>query len=162
MTLIAIHFNDLALLLLRFYKAAAVLLILMKEYTIPFHDIGHIYVVVVSQSHTDSLRVLPTSSEPFPTSSDGTFDVSNIKIEEDLDVIEESFTAIKEETDIGIKQEESPEAITFSDIKSEPEEVSYLCVCLFLDTFFQCPEISVFLRRQYFWPIRNSSNVGNE
>jgi hypothetical protein len=128
----------------------------MKVYNIPCHDLGHIYVVVVLQSCTDSLRVLPTSSEPFPTSSNGTFDVSNIKIEEDVDVIEESFTAIKEETDIGIKQEESPEAITSPDIKSEPDEVSYLCVCLFLDTFFQCPEISVFMRCQYFWPIETA------
>ena len=85
--------------------------------------------MLVLQSFTDSLRVLPCSStETFPTSSDGTFNVGNIKIEEDVDVIEESFTAIKEEAGIGIKQEESPEAITFPDTKSEPDEVSYLCM----------------------------------
>jgi hypothetical protein len=128
MTLIAIHFNDLVLILLRFYKATAVLLILMKVYTILCHDIGHINVMLVLQSFTDSLGVLPTSSETFPTSSDGTFDVGNIKIEEDIDVIGESFTAINKEADIGIKQEESPEAKTFPDTKSAPDEVSYLCM----------------------------------
>jgi hypothetical protein len=69
-----------------------------------------------------------SSTETFPTSSDGMFDVGNIKIEEDIDIIEESFMAIKEEADIGIKQEESPEDITFPDIKTEPDEVSYLCM----------------------------------
>jgi hypothetical protein len=129
MTLIAIHFNNFVLTLLRLYKAAAVLSILMKVYTIPSHERGHINVMLVLQSCTNSLRVLPCSStETFPKSSDGTFDVSNMKFEEDIDVIEESFTAIKEETVIGIKQEESPEAITFPDTKSEPDEVSYLCV----------------------------------
>jgi hypothetical protein len=86
-----------------------------------------------------------SSIETFPTSSDGMFDVGNIKVEEDIDIIEESFTAIKEEADIGIKQEESPEAITFPDIKTEPDEVSYVCecVCLLLYTFYECTEMSV-------------------
>jgi hypothetical protein len=46
--------------------------------------------------------------------------------------------------DIGIKEEEFPEDIT-SDMKSEPDEVSYVCVCvcLLLDTFFQCPAMSL-------------------
>ena len=43
---------------------------------------------------------------------------------------------------IGIKQEEIPEDIFFPDIKTEPEEVSFVCVCLLLDTFYQCPEMS--------------------
>jgi hypothetical protein len=127
------------------YKAAAVLPILMKVYTIPCHDRGHINVILVLQSCTDSLQVLPGSSiGPFPTSSDGTFDVGNIKIEEDVDVIEESVIAINKEADIGIKQEKSPEAITFPDIKAEPDEVSYVFVCVLLDTFYQCPEMSFF------------------
>jgi len=37
---------------------------------------------------------------------------------------------MNKEGDIGIKQEEIPEDITFPDIKSEPDEVS--CVCLYL------------------------------
>ena len=92
---------------------------------------GHINVVLVLQSCTDSLRLLPSSSsETFPSSSDGAYDVGNMKVEEDVDVIEEIFTAINKDADIGIKQEEIPEDITFPDIKSEQDEVSYVCICL--------------------------------
>jgi len=143
-TLIVIHLNVLVLIVLRLYKAATVLTALMKVYSIPCHDRGHIYVVVL-QSPTNSLRILPTSSsETFPTSSDGTYDVGNMNVEEDVDVIEEIFTAVNKEADIGIKQEEIPENITFPDIKAEPDEVSY--VCMLLDTFYHCPEMSVFFR----------------
>jgi hypothetical protein len=86
--------------------------------------------MLVLQSCTDSLRVLPgLSSETFPSSADGTYDVGNVKVEEDVDAIEEVFIDINKEADIGIKQEEIPEDITFPDIKSEPDEVS--CVCLY-------------------------------
>jgi len=103
----------------------------MKVYNIACHDRGHINVMLVLQSCTDCLRVLPTAcTETFPASSDGTYDVGNIKVEEDVDVIEEIFTAINKEADIGIKQEEIPENITFPDIKSEPGEVSYVSICL--------------------------------
>ena len=86
----------------------------------------HINVMLVLQSCTDSLTVLPSScSETFATSSDGTYDVVNMKFEEDVAVIEESFIAINKEEDIGIKQEEIPKDITFPDIKAEPDEVSY-------------------------------------
>jgi len=85
---------------------------------------GHINVMLVLQSCTDPLRVLPSSSsETFATSSDGTYDVAIMKVEEDVDVIEESFMAVNKEVDIGIKQEEIPEDMTFPDIKSEPDEV---------------------------------------
>jgi hypothetical protein len=83
-----------------------------------------------------------SSSETFPLSSDGTCDVSSTEVE-DVVVIEESFIAVKKEEDIGMKQEEIPHDITFPDIKSEPDEVSYLCICLLLDTFYWCPERSV-------------------
>jgi hypothetical protein len=113
------------------YKAAAVLSVLIKVYTIPCHDRGHINVMLVLQSGTDPLRVLPgSSSETFPTSSDGTDDVGNITFEEDVDVIAESFIAINKEEDIGIKQEKIPEDINFP----EPFEVSYVCVCM----YFMC------------------------
>ena len=93
---------------------------------------GQICVVVVLQSCTDSLRFLPTSStETFPTPSDGTYDVGNIDVKEDVDVIGEINTAV----DTGIKQEEIPEDKTFPDIKSEPDDVSYVYVV--------CPNISV-------------------
>jgi hypothetical protein len=98
--------------------------------------------MLVLQSCTDYLRILPgSSSETFPTSSDGTYDVHNIKVEEDVDAIEEVFIDINKEVDIGIKQEEIPEDKTFPDLKSEPDEVSYVCVyvCLLLYTFYHCP-----------------------
>jgi hypothetical protein len=104
---------------------AAVLSVLMKVYTIPYNDIN---VMLVLQSCTDCLQLMAgLSTDTFPTLSDGTFGVGNIKVEEDIDVVEESFIAVKKEEDIGIKEEESPEDITFPDIKAEPEEVSYLC-----------------------------------
>ena len=100
--------------------------------------------MLVLQICTDSLHVLPgSSSETFPASSEVTCDVSNTAVEEDIVVIEESFTAIYKEVPIGIKEEDIPEDIFFPDIKTEPDEVSYVCVCLLLDTFYQCLEMSV-------------------
>ena len=122
----------------RTYKAAALLSVLMKGYSIACHDRGHINVMLVLQSCTDSLTVLPSlSNETFPTPSDDTYDDGNIEVEKDVDVIEECFIAINKEADIGIKQEEVPQDITFPDIKSESDEVSYVCMCLLLDTFYQ-------------------------
>jgi len=132
------------------YKAAAVLSALMKEYTIPCHARGHMNIMLVLQSCTDSLHILPgSSSETHGTSSDGVCNFSNIEVKEDIDVKEEGFIAIKEEVDIAIKQGEIPEDINFPDIKAEPDDVSYVCVCvcvcvcLLLDTFYQCPRMSV-------------------
>jgi hypothetical protein len=87
--------------------------------------------MLVLQSCTDSLQVLRgSSSETFPTSSDGTCNFSNTEVEEDVVVIQEVFMSINEQLDIDIKQEEIPEDIHFPDIKSEPGEVSYVCVCV--------------------------------
>jgi hypothetical protein len=77
-------------------------------------------------------------------SSYGACNFSDTEVMEDLDV-KDDFIAIKEELPLPIKQEEIPQGITFPDIKSEPDEVSYFCVCLLLVTFYLCPEISVFL-----------------
>ena len=144
MILNVIHCNDLAMIVLNIYKVAAVLSALMKVYIIPCHDRGHINVMLVLQSSTDSLHILPGScKESHATPSDVACNFNNIEVEEDDDVIEEAFIAINEEVDIDIKQEEVPEDINFPDIKSEPDKVSYVCVCLLLDTFYQCPEMSV-------------------
>jgi hypothetical protein len=125
-------------------KDAAVLSALMKVYAVPCHDRGHINVMLVLQSCTDSLHILPSSSsETHATSSDGACNFSNIEVEENVDEIEEIFTAINKEVEIGIKQEEIPEDITFPDIKAETDVVGYLCVCLLLETFYLCPEMSV-------------------
>jgi len=56
---------------------------------------------------------------------------SSTDVEEDVNVIEEMFISINEEVDRGIKQEEIPGDISFTDVKSEPDEVSYVCICLY-------------------------------
>jgi hypothetical protein len=122
-------------------KAGTVLSVLMIVYTIPCHDICHVNVMLVLQSCSDSLHILPGSSGDTNATSD-VCNFSNIEVEEDIDVIEEVFISINEEVDVGIKQEEIPGNITFPDIKPEPDEVSYMCICLLFDTFCQCPGIS--------------------
>jgi hypothetical protein len=141
-TLVVIHCDDLIIIVLRVYKEATVLSVLMKVYTIPCNDRGHINVMLVLQSCTDSLQVMAgSSSGTSPASSDGVCNFSNTEVEEDLDVKEEGFIALIEEADIGIKQEKIAEDINFPDIKSEPVDVSHLYICLFLDKFYQCPEM---------------------
>jgi hypothetical protein len=101
--------------------------------------------MLVLQSCTDSLQVPPgSSSETFAASSDGACNFNNMEVEEDAVVVEEGLIAVDEEASISIKQEEIPEDIFFPYIKPEPNEVSYMCVCLLLDTFYQCPEMSIF------------------
>jgi hypothetical protein len=104
----------------------------MKQFTVPCNDRGHITVVLVLQSCTDPLYIPPGSSnETFVTSSDGTCNIIGIDIDdidEDVHVIEEGNIAVNRHADTGIKQEEVPNYITFPDIRSEPDEVSYLCV----------------------------------
>src|SRR5215468_8663085 len=114
--------------------------------------------MLFSQSCTGSQNVLPgLSSEMFPTLSDGPCNVSNVEVEEDAVVTEESLIAVNKEAAVRIKQEEDAvvteegliavnkeaavrikqedaEDISFPDIKSEPDEVSYVFVCMLLDT----------------------------
>jgi hypothetical protein len=129
MTLVVIHCNDLTVVMLRMYKAAAVLSALMRVYTITCYYRGHINVMLVLQNSTYSLQFLiESSTEIFLTSSGGACNFGNMDIAEDVDVIEECFIAINEEAVIGIKQEEIPGNINFPHIKAEPDEVSYVCV----------------------------------
>ena len=114
----------------------------MKVYNLPCHDRGHINVMLVLQSSSQSL---PGSSSEACATSGCVCNFSNDQIIEDLDVIEEAFLSINEEEDRGIKQEEIPGGITFPDMKCEPDEVSYICICLLLVTFYQCPRILFFL-----------------
>jgi hypothetical protein len=108
-------------------KTATVLSGLMKVYTIPCSDRGHINVMLVLQSCSNSLHILPGSSSETNATSDGVCNFSNIEVEDNaVDVIEEDFKVIHEEVNVGIKQEEIPGDITFPDIKSEPDEVSYM------------------------------------
>jgi hypothetical protein len=65
--------------------------------------------MLVLQSCTDSLHILPgSSSETSLTSSDGTCDISNIKVEEDLGMqgVEEVNVKREEEECIDIKYED--------------------------------------------------------
>jgi hypothetical protein len=127
------------------YSEAAAISVLVKVYSVRCHATGHSNVMFALQSCTDSLQVLAVpSGETFPASSDGACNFSDIKVEEDKTVTEEGFMAFNESTAIHIKQEEIFEDKTFPDIKSEPDEVSYVCVCLLLDTIYLCPEMSIF------------------
>jgi hypothetical protein len=131
-TLNVIHCNDLAVVMLRMYKGAAVLSALMKEYAVPCHDRGHINFMLVLQSCTDPLHILPgSSSEKYAKSYDGACNSSSLEVEEDVDVIEERFIAINKEEDIGVKEDEIPGDITFSGIRSVPDKVSSMCVYVY-------------------------------
>jgi hypothetical protein len=99
-------------------KAATVLSVLMKVCTIPCHDRGYINVVLVLQSCSDSLHILPgSSSDTNAALSDCAYHVGNVKVEEDLDMEVEEEVNVKtekvihseEEECIGIKEEVSLE-----------------------------------------------------
>ena len=73
------------------------------------------------------MHILPSVSSQTNATSDGVCNFSNIEVE-DIDEIEEVFMSNNEELDGGIKEEEIPRDIIFPDIKSEQNEVSYICI----------------------------------
>ena len=84
---------------------------------------GHFNVMLVLQSCTDSLQVLPGSSfKTFPSSSDGTYDIGNIKFEEDVGIKEEEKVNVKAEKCIGSEEEECIDIKDEEGIHSEEEE----------------------------------------
>ena len=89
-------------------KTATVLPVLMKVYTIPCHDRGHINVMLVLQSCSDPLHVLPTSScDTNAASSDCANHIGNMRVGEDLDMQgEEGEVNVKTEKGIGCEEEE--------------------------------------------------------
>ena len=116
-------------------KAATVLSVLLKVYTIPCHDRGYFNVVLVLQSCSDPLHILPcSSSDTNAASSDCAYHVGNVKVEEDLDrLVEEEEVNVKtekgidsaEEEGVGIKDEEgicSEEEVEDEDIDIKEEE----------------------------------------
>jgi len=145
------------------YKTAAL-------YTIPCHNTGHINIMLVLQSCTDPLHILPgSSSETFPTSSDGACNSSSREFEENIDAKEEGFMAVNEDVPIGIKQEEIPEGETSLDMKAEANEVSYVgvcvcvCVCVSVITHILPLFCNVnFFVTSVFLDNSNSCTVGNE
>ena len=124
-------------------KVATVISVLMKVCTIPCHGRHYITVMLVLQSCSDPLHILPGSSRDTDAKSDGVCNFSNTEVGEDVAVTDEIFIAVHEEVDLGVKQEEIPGDIYFPGIKPEPDEASYVCICLLLDTFHQCPEMPV-------------------
>ena len=84
---------------------------------------GHFNVMLVLQSCTDSLQVLPGSScETFPSSSDGTYGIGNIKFEEDIDIKEEEKVKVKAEKSIDSEEEECIDIKDEEGMHSEEEE----------------------------------------
>jgi len=69
-------------------------------------------------------------------------EMSVVKVEEDkfMDIKEEGVPVIKFEelTAINIK-EEIPWDVTSPIVKAEEDQVSYMCVCSLLDTFYKYP-----------------------
>ena len=104
-------------------KAATVLLVLMKVYTCPCHDRGYSNVMLVLQSCTDPLHILPgLSSDTYATSSDCAYHVGNTKVEEDLDMQEEEEVNVKAEKGIGSEEEECVGVKDEQSIYSKEEE----------------------------------------
>ena len=97
--------------------------------------------MLVLQSDSECLHIVPGVSSDTNATSGGVCDFRNREVEGDVDVIEETFVAIHEVVDRSIKQEEIAGDITFPDTKSETDEVSYVCICLLLDTFYLCPYV---------------------
>jgi len=118
--------------------------------------------MLVLQSCSDPLRIVPGLSRETNATSDGVCNFSNMEVKQDVDVIEEVFMSINEEVNRGIKQEEIAGDINLPDIKSEPDEVSFACICLLLDIFYRCLGILFFFFLcQYSWPIENGLVVGS-
>jgi len=105
-------------------KAATVLSVLMKVYTIPCYDRGHINVLLVLQSCTDPLHILPSSScDTYATSSDCVSHVVYIKVEKDFEIQgEEGEVNVKTERGIGIEEEDCIGIKDEGGIYSEEEE----------------------------------------
>ena len=88
-------------------KAATVLSVLMTVCTIPCHDRGYINVMLVLQSCSDSVQILPcSSSDTCATSSDCAYFVGNVKGEKDLDMQGLEMVTVKTEKDIYSEEEE--------------------------------------------------------
>ena len=108
MTLIVVHLMILRVIMEGISKAATVLSALMKVCTIPCHDRGHINVMLVLQSSSNSLHILPsTSSETNAAASDCACHIGNMKVEEDFDTQEEEEEVnVKTEKGIGGEEDE--------------------------------------------------------
>ena len=81
----------------------------------------HFNIMLVLQSCTDSLQVLPGSFfETFPMSSDGTYAIGNMKF--DIDIEEEAEVNVKTEKVIGCEEEKCIDIKEEKCLYSEEEE----------------------------------------
>jgi hypothetical protein len=104
-------------------KAATVISVLIKLYTIACHERGHINVMLALQSCTDCLQVMAGScTGTFPAPSDGAYGVGNVKVEQDMDMKEERELYVKTENVTSSEEEEC------LDIKDEGEEVEKIVI----------------------------------
>ena len=78
----------------------------MKVCTIPCYDRGYFYVVLVLQSCSDTLHILPGSSIDANATSDCAHHVGNMKFEGDLDMQVEEELKVKTEKGVGSEEEE--------------------------------------------------------
>ena len=84
---------------------------------------GHFNVMLVLQSCTDPLQILPGSScETFPSSSDCIYDVGNIKFEVDIHIKVEEKVIVKAEKGIDSEEEECIDIKDEEGIRTEEEE----------------------------------------
>ena len=92
----------------------------MKVCTIPCHDRGHINVMLVLQSCSDPLHILPSSStDTNAASSDCAYHIGNMKkVEEDVDMQ-------GEEGEVNVKTEEGIAGVEEECIAIKDEEVVY-------------------------------------
>ena len=105
-------------------KSTTVLSILMKVYTNPCHDRGHINVVLVLQNCSDSLHILPgSSSDTYAASSDCACHIGNMEVVVDLEMQgKEGEVNVKTEKGIGSEEEECIGIKNEEGIYSEEEE----------------------------------------
>ena len=110
-------------------KAATVLLVLMEVCTIPCHDRSYINVMLVLQSCSDSLHILPSSSsDTNAVSSDCACHTGNVKVEEDFEMQRvQGEVNVKTEEGIGSEVDECivikhEEGLYSEDEEEEKEE----------------------------------------
>jgi hypothetical protein len=103
---------------------------LFEVYTIPCHDRVNISVMLVLQSCTDPLHILPGSStDTYATSSDCAYHIGNVKDEDNLDM-QEVVGEVNVKTEKGIDSEEEEcrgikdEEVICSEEEGEEEDVN--------------------------------------
>jgi hypothetical protein len=100
--------------------------------------------MLILQSCANSPKVVSgLCTERRATSSDYVNEGVSTNIEEvtvmDIKVEEIPVVKFEDETAMGIKEEDFPWDVISPTVKAEEDQVSYLCVCPLLDTFYKYP-----------------------